>query len=59
MCALHRVFEYVHAEYTKVNDFIFEMKKVLLKAHVRIQIYLDVTRLPLQPLLLVLTGAHG
>ena len=31
--ALHRVCESVRVEYSKTNDFISEMKKVLLKAH--------------------------
>jgi len=47
--ALHRVCESVRVEYSKANDFISEMKKVLLKAHARIQIDRDVTGLPLPP----------
>jgi len=47
--ALHRVCEAVRVEYSKANNFICEMKKVLLKAPARIQIYRDVTGLPLPP----------
>jgi len=46
---LHRVCESVRVKYSKANDFISEMKKVLLKSPARIQIYREVTGLHLPP----------
>ena len=45
--ALHRVCVPVPVEYFKANDFISEIKKVLLKVHARIQVYRDITGQPI------------
>jgi len=46
LLALHCVCESAGVKYSKTMDFISEMKKVLLKAPSCIQIYRDVTGLP-------------
>ena len=50
-CTVHdwTLFVSLRVEYSKTNDFISEMKKLRLKALARIQIYRDVTGLPLSP----------
>ena len=47
--ALHRVCESVHMKYCKANDFVSLMKKVLLKSPYRVQLYKEITNLPLPP----------
>jgi len=41
--SLHRVCESLREEYTHADKFVSEMKKVLVKAPSRIQIYKDTT----------------
>lgn len=47
--ALHRVCETIRVEYSKANDFISQMKKILKKCPARIQLYRETTQLPLPP----------